>query len=746
MKKNLGLKMVVYSFIIFVGILITGLGASRLRNNNKWKILSITSNIQTKLELEEKYLEKIDFKKEFLKLKINKNIEVSSKNIIKISRKIDFSNLNNIEKNIIKIIYLNKNLTEQKLENKYLEENFEGDYQELLKDNILKEEVNGLVLRKQIFSSNEVFFIIMASIFWATFIIRILRDRNKIKNLNKFKEKIENTKDYGELNEEIDLLPNDSVIKKEWKNYIETLYTKDGKKYETVDSDNFFNFDVLYKQQISYKIFNYMPQFLVGLGMLGTFYGLTSGLSQLELSNVESIEEGVGSLLSGVKTAFYTSLFGLSYSLILSNFINVYFNDIEKTITAIRRRINSLTKKSIKEDSIDVIIKSLDDIKISNNDMAKELAGQINMMSENLNKNISDYSSNVGMKIATQIETMTEEISKNISTFSDSIGTNFKSELSESLEKIFNEELITNINESLGQISNIFADNSLKMKEFKEEIVNSISELSELKISYSDILKETSELKNNFGKAMEEINNDLEKITVEVNKVSTKYEEASNQLTGMLDDLVSVQDNSIKILEENKEVMNVATTLLNNSKEILSTEKEVQELWNSYENTFKGINESLSENLEKYQEKLTESLDTYRENLKETSIELRNILKQSSDEYNIFIKNQTTDYINEIKERFEKYSNDIKIGLVDLFTDYDKNLSIAVGSFNSALQNFDEKMIRFSEVIIETKEMTENQINILKKENRLSEDKIDNLDKKLEEIKEKLTLEKGEEK
>ena len=731
--KNNGTKLI-YFFIITIGISLTCFGGIKLRNFNKQKIVSLVSNNESKKQLKKEYLQKISFDKSLEKLNNSKKIEISSNDII-VNKELNISSLNEVEKNIIKIIYLNRKLNINLLKKIYLENYFESDYQELLKDNILKEEYNGIIYKKNIVSANELFFLIMSSIFWGSIFIRLIKDKKKINNLKNFRDTLENTEDYGELNEKIEGLPNNSIIKKEWKNYIETLYTKDGKKYETIDSDNFFNFDVIYKQQISYKVFNYMPQFLVGLGMLGTFYGLTSGLSQLDLSNVESIEVGVGSLLSGVKTAFYTSLFGLSYSLVLSNFINIHFNDIEKTITIIRRKINSLTKKSIKEDSIDIIIKSLNDIKESNNDMAKELSGQINIMSENLNKNISDYSSNVGTKIANQIETMAKEISTNISDFSNSVGTNFKTELSQSLEKIFNEELIANINDSLGQISVIFSDNSLKMKEFKEEITISIEKLSELKISYLDILKETSELKENFAETIEKINSDFKKVIIEVDKVSTKYVETSNQLTEMLDELVSVQNNNVKILEENKNVMNVATTLLENSKELFYAEKEVQELWSNYEETFKGINEKLSTNLEQYQEKLSESLEKYKENLKETSIELRSILKQSSDEYNIFIKNQTVDYTKEIKN-----------GLVDLFTDYDKNLSIAIGSFNSALQTFDEKIIKFSEVIIETKEMTENQVDILKIENKLIEEKIETFDKKLEALKENTISKEREEK
>ena len=723
MKKKLLKKFFYIICLIVVTLVLTCKAYLKLRNSNKSEIISIVK-LNNKKDVENKYLNKILFVKTYEKLNNKKEITIENNGLIKPSKNIDITKLSKKEKNIIEILYLNnvKSLTE--IEELYLNKNFEGDYQELIKDGILKEEINGIVVKNNKFSSNEYFFFIMSIIFWVNIIVRWCNDKKKIKDLLFFEEIIKNTKDYGELNEKIEELSEDSIIKKEWNNYISTFYIKDGVKYETIESDNFFNFEVLYKQQISYKVFNYMPQLLVGLGMLGTFFGLTTGLSRLDLSNVESIETGVGSLLSGVKTAFYTSLLGLSFSILLSSIINIYFSIIEKTIVNIRRIINNITKKSVKENYVEEIINYLNRIKVSNDDMANNLSSRIDNMSTELNKNISDYSNNVGVKIAEKIEVMANKISDNISTFSNSIGENFQEELSESLEKVFNKDLIGNINNSLGKVAEIFSENTIKMQEFNEKIKESTEKLIEVRDSCNGAIENTNNLKekfeivmnninSNLEKVTENINNGLEKITEEVNNASDKYISVSTQLTGMLENLTEMQNNSIKILEENKDVMNVATNLLTNSKEMLSAEEKVQELWSSYEETFRKTNENFINNCNKYQITLSESSNIYKENLEITLAELRGILKQNSDEYNNFIKNQTIDYTNEIKK-----------GLISLFTDYDKNLSIAVGSFNTALQNFNEKMDKFSEIIFETKELTENEINIIKAENELKEQEI----------------------
>lgn len=149
--------------------------------------------------------------------------------------------------------------------------------------------------------------------------------------------------------------------------------------------------------------------------------------------------------------------------------------------------------------------------------------------------------------------------------------------------------------------------------------------------------------------------------------------------------------------------MRVATTLLENSKNILDAEKSVQELWSSYEGTFKEINDNLSENL-----------DTYKISLENTTTKLREILKENSNEYNTFIKSQTIDFINEIKK-----------GIVMLFTDYDQNLTTAVSKFNGVLLDFSEKMNEFTdstqistETISEKIEILEEKIESIKTERK----------------------------
>ncbi len=61
-----------------------------------------------------------------------------------------------------------------------------------------------------------------------------------------------------------------------------------------------------------------IPSLLTSLGILGTFIGLTRGLTGLDMTDANTLMNGIPVLLDGMKAAFGTSVAGISCSLIFS--------------------------------------------------------------------------------------------------------------------------------------------------------------------------------------------------------------------------------------------------------------------------------------------------------------------------------------------------------------------------------------------------------------------------------------------
>ena len=68
------------------------------------------------------------------------------------------------------------------------------------------------------------------------------------------------------------------------------------------------------------NIMNLVPGTMTGLGILGTFVGLSFGLQYFNTGTAAEITESISPLMEGIKVAFHTSVYGMVFSLVF-NFI-----------------------------------------------------------------------------------------------------------------------------------------------------------------------------------------------------------------------------------------------------------------------------------------------------------------------------------------------------------------------------------------------------------------------------------------
>ena len=81
------------------------------------------------------------------------------------------------------------------------------------------------------------------------------------------------------------------------------------------DISDFINEDAL-ELKTWQRVTSQIPSTLTALGILGTFIGLISGISGIHFSSVEVAVGSVQMLLSGISTAFYTSVGGVILSIV----------------------------------------------------------------------------------------------------------------------------------------------------------------------------------------------------------------------------------------------------------------------------------------------------------------------------------------------------------------------------------------------------------------------------------------------
>lgn len=94
-------------------------------------------------------------------------------------------------------------------------------------------------------------------------------------------------------------------------------YEKGSRMTNTCGLEDYINEDLI--DQIGMTHFNGgIAGTLTGLGILGTFIGLSLGLNSFNGNDIYTISDNVGPLLEGMKVAFHTSVYGIFFSLIFN--------------------------------------------------------------------------------------------------------------------------------------------------------------------------------------------------------------------------------------------------------------------------------------------------------------------------------------------------------------------------------------------------------------------------------------------
>ena len=113
------------------------------------------------------------------------------------------------------------------------------------------------------------------------------------------------------------------------------------KKTNLPSSDFFSDFNVLNVGKVNLRMLDAASGVLVGLGLLGTFLGLSLGIEGIDISNTQNIQKSIQVLLDGMGTAFYTSLFGMGFSLIFTIFDKMSRNSLFRQLRKITDKLDN---------------------------------------------------------------------------------------------------------------------------------------------------------------------------------------------------------------------------------------------------------------------------------------------------------------------------------------------------------------------------------------------------------------------
>lgn len=347
----------------------------------------------------------------------------------------------------------------------------------------------------------------------------------------------------------------------------------DGKKKTNVPSEEIFNEGNVAKAfGINLRSLEAGSGTLVGLGLLGTFLGLTCGIWGFESSNSEQIQSSIQSLLDGMGTAFSTSLLGMTLSIIYTyiekryrnnlstNLIdfndkldeNYYIDDIEladynqkkmlnkmferqqEMMESISSRIQSLLHYANAEGQEVPVANAIREILTNNQEQTRALKSFSTDLALSLNEGFDEVlSRQMQQKILPLMESV-DATTKAVIEHIDNMSANLQSPATDMIERVV-EELKTSMVEIMGEFKSGLSGSATK-------------ELETLAMSMGTATQAMARL----PKDMEDISDTLQ---VTIDEVKTAVAEISKTSA-------STNDAAMKQMQEQ---VTFATTAINNA-------------------------------------------------------------------------------------------------------------------------------------------------------------------------------------
>lgn len=194
-------------------------------------------------------------------------------------------------------------------------------------------------------------------------------------------------------------LAHPAEIGKLWREFDESLVISSDRKqlFNTLDAEHFFNARSLAAGLTASRLLAATPSFLVAIGVLGTFVGLTVGLESLNLdshSEVDELRDGIDGLIRGAAVAFMTSVWGVGLSLLLNVTEKFFERKALSEIAALQRRIDYLYPRIPAEQSLVEIADSSRESKEALQELHERIGDRlqetITGMSEGMQQALSD--------------------------------------------------------------------------------------------------------------------------------------------------------------------------------------------------------------------------------------------------------------------------------------------------------------------------------------------------------------------
>ena len=425
-----------------------------------------------------------------------------------------------------------------------------------------------------------------------------------------------------------------SIMRTGWPEYDKTLLkSRDGDKEgqvlvcSTVDASMYFNETTLLSN-INLDSFLSVPGYLTGFGIFGTFFGLTMGLSGIDLraSDVSVLKSGIAGLLSSLGTAFSTSLWGLigatGFSMSSRSQIHKVREEISHLQNNINRKFVCKTPEHFLSDISQTMEKQLVQLSKFNEEVAYVVGDTIG---EALDKNLQPTLSELLEAIkelnksgtATIAESLNDSVGVQLGGFAEilrEVGNNMR-ENSRSTEDMIgkmNEQFVS----ATENVTRMLEDASQKQNYATDKMMASTQQMmSSIRDSITEMQKSMFDNSASIGTELSKgISETLTSLRGHIAALTSNFEATQNaSVTGLTETVEAIKTSLVQLTEKFEE------SHASQRHDIESLTNDLTEKLQRISNNFAGMHENSTRQIENSLVEIEEFSNTIKDVSKQAS-------------------------------------------------------------------------------------------------------------------------------
>lgn len=474
------------------------------------------------------------------------------------------------------------------------------------------------------------------------------------------------------------------------------------------DIEDYINQELI-DDTISRNVLNLVSGTMTGLGILGTFIGLTLGLQQFNTGNADAITKSISPLIQGIKVAFHTSIYGMVFSLIFSF---IYKNKIDQATEAMERFLDAYVHYVVPD---------------SKNESQRQMLAFQKTLADGMTEIGSSFSKVVAEKVSEIMTPQMDRMNDTIEKFAyvasraqvdgiNAVVDKFLDQMNRSMDGAFNE-----LGRSMKETVEWEKENREYMRGILTEVGNMTADLTRAE----ELSHKTIEHMAQYAEWMSQINAATNDTLTEVRAQLASMEEQSAQQKKYMEQFVEYTKEISTASEKYSKAMGDQLAYLQQMDSRISdaARKNLDDVLSSARET----NRKLAESAQAANASLIRSVESTADTISRTSQAQINSIVRSSNSIGSSMSQSAEDLLNAAQTMNSQLVDSLNATL----DAYDKSLVRIVGQLNATASRIENATNKVPQVVSDAYDGMQRSFDLMGRETAAMVRSLDQLRKSL---------------